>query len=159
MSDSITSGHRPAATGRVDNRATPAVTPELSLPRLYVVRAAYLFIAVGMGSQVWPIALSHTNELANIHGARFAMLAGLSAIALLGLRYPVKMLPLLLFEVTWKLIYLAAFALPLWAARDISEATAENISAVFWGVLIVIAMIPWRYVFAQYALQRGDRWK
>jgi hypothetical protein len=157
MSDSIISSV--AATRRADSLAPLAATSELSLLRLYVLRAAYLFISVGMGSQVWPIAISHTNELANIHGARFALLAGLSAMALLGLRYPVKMLPLLLFEVTWKLIYLAAFALPLWSAQDVSEVTAGNISAVFWGVLVVIPMIPWRYVFGQYALKRGDRWK
>jgi hypothetical protein len=158
MSDSIITSHMVAAAGPAVALEAPAKTA-LSLPRLYALRAAYLLVSVGMGSQVWPIAIAHTNELANIHGARFAMLAGLSAMTLLGLRYPVKMLPLLLFEVTWKLIYLAAFALPLWLADDISEATAGNISAVFWGVLIVIPMIPWRYVVAQYAHARGDRWK
>jgi hypothetical protein len=155
MSGSITTNHVLAAASRADD-LTPHV--ELSLLRLYVLRAAYLFICVGLGSQVWPIAFSHTSELANIHGARFAMLAGLSLTAALGLRYPVTMLPILLFEVIWKIIYLTAFALPLWSARDISEATAGNISAVFWGVLIVIPMIPWRYVFVQYALKQGDRW-
>jgi hypothetical protein len=159
MSDAIISGQMVAPTGRVDNQTPRAAASELSLLRLYLLRAGYLFIAAGMGSQVWPIAISHTNELANVHGARFAMLAGLSTVALLGLRYPVKMLPLLLFEVAWKLIYLVAFALPLWSAHDISEATASNISAVFWGVLIVIPMIPWRYVLAQYAMKTGDRWK
>jgi hypothetical protein len=159
MSDSIITSHGIATTRRVDSLAPPAATSELSLLRLYVLRAAYLFISIGMGSQVWPIAISHTNQLANTHGPRFALLAGLSAMALIGLRYPVKMLPLLLFEVTWKLIYLAAFALPLWSAHDIGEASAGNISAVFWGVLVVIPMIPWRYVFGQYALNRGDRWK
>jgi hypothetical protein len=159
MSDSITSNDLVLPAGRFDDQALPAAKAELSLPRLYVLRAAYFFISVGMGSQVWPIVFSHTNELANIHGARFAMLAGLTAMTLLGLRYPLKMLPLLLFEVTWKLIYLAAFALPLWSAHDVSEATASNISAVVIGVVIVILMIPWRYVFAQYVTGRADRWK
>jgi hypothetical protein len=157
MSDTLTPIPMRAAVG-VEPLAPAAAAGELSLPRLYVLRAAYLFIAVGLGSQVWPVAISHTNALANVHGARFAMLAGLSLTAALGLRYPLKMLPILLFEVIWKVIYLTAFALPLWSAHDISAASAENISEVFWGVLIVIPMIPWRYVVAQYALKRGDRW-
>jgi hypothetical protein len=35
---------------------------------------------------------------------------------------------------------------------------AEDIQAVAM-VVILIPLIPWRYVFAQYVLKRGDRWK
>jgi hypothetical protein len=133
--------------------------PELSLPRLYALRTAYLFMSVGLGVYIWPIIISHTSELANTQGARYALLAGLSATAALGLKYPVQMLPLLLFELTWKAIYLAAFALPLWSAHQVSAATSSNIHDVFWGGLIMIPLVPWRYVFARYALISGDRWK
>jgi len=40
------------------------------------------------------------------------------------------MLPILLFELTWKAIYLIASALPLWSAHQINDATAEDIKAV-----------------------------
>ena len=86
------------------------------------------------------------------------MLAGLGATAALGLRYPVQMLPVLLFELTWKAIYLTAFALPLWSAHQINAAMAEDIKAVLM-VAIFIPLIPWRYVFAHYVLKHGDRWK
>ena len=86
------------------------------------------------------------------------MLAGLGAIAALGLRYPVQMLPVLLFELIWKAIYLIAFALPLWSAHEINAATAADIKAVLM-VVVFIPLIPWRYVFAHYVLKRGDRWK
>lgn len=85
------------------------------------------------------------------------MLAGLGATAALGFRYPVKMLPLLLFELVWKAIYLIAFAAPFWAAHQINAAVAENIRAVLM-VLIFLPLIPWRYVFVNYVLNRGDRW-
>jgi hypothetical protein len=78
--------------------------------------------------------------------------------AVLGLRYPVQMLPVLLFELTWKAIYLIAFALPLWSAHQITGAVAEDIKAVVM-VVIFIPLIPWRYVFAHYVRKRGDRWK
>jgi hypothetical protein len=70
----------------------------------------------------------------------------------------VQMLPILLFELTWKAIYLLAFALPLWSAGQINAAAAADIQAVLL-VVIFIPCIPWRYVFAQYILKRGDRWK
>jgi hypothetical protein len=131
---------------------------EVSLFRLYTLRIFYFIMAAGLGVYVWPGVLHHTNEFAAAAGIRVALLAGLGATAALGLRYPVQMLPVLLFELIWKAIYLVAFALPLWSAHQITAAVAEDIKAVAM-VVIFIPLIPWRYVFAQYVLKRGDRWK
>jgi len=132
--------------------------PELSLLRLYTLRAAYFVMAAGLGAFIWPDVIHHTSHFAMTKGIQCALLAGLGATSALGLRYPVQMLPILLFEFTWKAIYLAAFALPLWSAHQIDAATAEDIQAVLM-VVILIPLIPWRYVFAHYVLRRGDRWK
>ena len=142
-------------SGDVTSRAT---IPEVSLIRLYTLRASYLVMAVGLGVTIWPVVLHHTNEFAATKGAQFALLAGLGATAALGLRYPVQMLPVLLFELVWKAIYLTAFALPLWSAHQINAAVAENIKACLM-VVIFIPLIPWRYVFAHFVLKHGDRWK
>jgi hypothetical protein len=131
---------------------------EVSLFRLYTLRLCYLVLALGLGIYVWPSVIHHTNEFAAAAGVRVSLLAGLGATAVLGFRYPVKMLPLLLFELLWKAIYLIAFAVPLWAAHQINEAVAEDIQAVLF-VVIFIPLIPWRYVFANYLLARGDRWR
>src|SRR5262244_803339 len=142
-------------SGEIVRRAT---LPELSLFRLYTLRVAYFVMAAGLGAFIWPTVIRHSNELAIAKGAELALLAGLGATAALGLRYPVKMLPILLFEMVWKAIYLIAFALPLWSAHQINEAVAEDIKAVLM-VVIFIPLIPWRYLFAQYVMKRGDRWK
>jgi hypothetical protein len=139
----------------VTSSANPS---EVSLFRLYTLRASYLVMAAGLGVFVWPAVLHHSSELALTQGVRVALLAGLGATAALGLRYPVQMLPILLFELTWKAIYLIAFAFPLWSAHQITAAVAEDVKAVMM-VVIFIPLIPWRYVFAQYVLKRGDRWK
>ena len=135
-----------------------AAVLEVSLFRLYTLRAAYLVMAAGLGVYIWPAVIHHTDEFAATQGVRFALLAGLGATAALGLRYPVQMLPVLLFELIWKAIYLITFALPLWSAHEINAAAAEDIKAVLMAV-ILIPLIPWRYVFAHYVLKHGDRWK
>jgi hypothetical protein len=142
-------------SGDVTSRAT---LPEISLFRLYALRAAYLLLAVGLGVVIWPVVIHHTNALALAKGPQLSLLAGLGAMAALGIRYPVQMLPLLLFEVVWKAVYLIAFALPLWSAHQINAAAAEDIQACLM-VVIFIPIIPWRYVFAQYVMKHGDRWK
>lgn len=138
--------------------ASPATVPEVSLFRLYTLRASYFIMAAGLGVYIWPVVLHHSNELAAAEGIRFALLAGLGATAALGLRYPLQMLPVLLFELAWKAIYLIAFALPMWSAHQITAAVAEDIKAVVM-VVIFIPLIPWRYVFSQYVVKHGDRWK
>ena len=135
-----------------------AAVSEVSLFRLYTLRLCYLILAAGLGVYVWPVVISHTSDVAIAAGVRLALLAGLGATAVLGLRYPLQMLPLLLFEVVWKAIYLIAFAAPLWSAHKINAAAAEDINAV-WMVVIFLPLIPWRYVFAHYVFKRGDRWR
>lgn len=145
----------PVPPGEMTFHAAP---PELSVFRLYTLRICYLILAGGLGTYVWPAVLHHTSGLAIAAGVRLSLLAGLGATALLGLRYPVQMLPLLLFELIWKAIYLVAFALPLWSTHQINDAVAEDIRAVAM-VVIFVPLIPWRSVFAHYVVKRGDRWK
>ncbi len=82
----------------------------------------------------------------------------MSVLALLGLRYPQRMLPILLFEVGWKLTWLGLVALPLWLDGNLTGATREQAAAVLW-VAIVIAVVPWRHVVRQFATARGERWR
>lgn len=135
-----------------------AVKPELPLWRLYTLRICYLILAGGIGTFFWPSIIHHTSEFAIAEGVRFSLLGGLGLAAVLGLRYPVQMIPLLLFELTWKAIYLVAFALPLWSAHQINDAVAADIQAVLM-VVIFIPLIPWVYVFRNYVTKRGDRWR
>lgn len=138
--------------------ASPVAVSEVSRFRLYALRLAYFILAAGLGTFIWPVVIHHTNELAATKGVQFALLAGLGATAVLGLRYPLQMLPLLLFELIWKTVYLVAFALPMWRAHQVTEAMAEDIKACLM-VVIFLPLIPWRYVFAHYLFKRGDRWK
>jgi len=132
--------------------------PQLSLARLHGLRVFYLVMAAGLGIFVWPEVIHHTAEFASTQGVRCALLAGLGLTAALGLRYPIQMLPILLFELIWKAIYLLAFALPLWSAHQITAAVAEDIKAVLM-VVVFIPLVPWGYVFSQYVAKPGDRWK
>src|SRR6202035_2908610 len=90
----------------IDSRFRGAAMHEVSLIRLYTLRICYLILAVGLGLYMWPSVLHHTADLAITHGIQLSLLAGLGLTAVLGLRYPVQMLPLLLFELIWKTIYL-----------------------------------------------------
>ena len=93
-----------------------------------------------------------------MHGVAASMLAAMSALAVLGLRYPLRMLPLLFFELLWKTIWLIAIALPLWSAGQMDADTAETVRECLVVVVFPI-VIPWRFVLENYLRKPGDRWR
>ncbi|MEZ0242627.1 MAG: hypothetical protein ACAH11_04585 [Sphingomonas sp.] len=134
------------------------MTGELPLWRLYLLRAMYLVMAAGLGIFMWPAIVSHRPEWPLMNGVVTCMLGALGLMAALGLRYPVKMLPVLLFETAWKVIWLAAVALPLWRAGRLDVATMGTVSDCL-PVVLVILVVPWRYVVRTYLAAPGDRWR
>ena len=132
---------------------------EVSTFRLYLMRAMYLLIFVGLGSEVWPGIIHHAKPWDLMHGVACSLLAALSALVALGIRYPLQMLPLLLFELLWKAIWLVAVALPLWSAHQLDPDTMETVNACLMGVVLCPIVIPWPYVLANYVKKPGDRWR
>jgi hypothetical protein len=131
--------------------------PPLALWRRNLMRVGYLVLGGGLAVFKWPLLADHaTWELRE--GTVICMLVAMSVLALLGLRHPVRMLPILLFEVAWKLTWLGVVAWPLWSAGKLDAATTEQASAVLW-VIVIIAVIPWRYVVTEYVTAPGEPWR
>ncbi len=142
--------------------ASRAWAREVSLPHLYALRAAYLLLVVGLGTSVWPAIIHHEPwalTLSPWRGIGTSLIAALPILAIFGLRYPLRLLPLLIYEVTWKTIWLVAVALPIWLSHGpIDDELAATIQACLM-VLPFYLIIPWRYVVVNFVLQPGDRWK
>ncbi len=74
------------------------------------------------------------------------------------MRYPIAMLPILLFEVGWKLLWLAAVGVPHLMANDMDPAMEKLFGNVLW-VVLPLAVTPWDYVWKRFITTRGDRWR
>jgi len=79
-------------------------------------------------------------------------------MSLLGLRYPLQMIPLLLFELLWKVIWVTASAVPMWLGPGLDEYASESLFACLMGVVLVPIAIPWGYVLQHYVRSPGDPW-
>lgn len=133
--------------------------PEVSIFGLYLLRAMYLLMVVGLAFQIWPGILHHPTNLEHMRGVVRSLPGALSLMAALGIRYSLKMLPVLFFEFVWKSIWVLAFGLPLWSAHQLDPDTRETMKACLMGVVLVPLVLPWRYVFAHYVKAPGDRWR
>lgn len=131
---------------------------DVSTFRLYLLRAMYLLIAVGMGMNIWPAIISPPSVVANANSVVRALLGALTLLALLGLRYPLQMLPLLIFELLWKLIWIVAVALPIWLGPGLDAYAAETLFECSIGVVLVPLVLPWGFIFRQYIQAPSTPW-
>jgi hypothetical protein len=74
-------------------------------------------------------------------------------------RYPLRMLPILLFELVWKLIWVAAFGLPVYLQGGADAYATETLVACLAGVVLVPPVIPWGHVLHRYVLASAEPWR
>ena len=127
--------------------------------RLYVLRITYFMIFIFLTTQVFPQVIMRGTEFPHMSGVARALLAGLGLLALLGVRYPIKMLPILLFELAWKAIWVLAIGLPLRTAQRLDAGQAQTFIDCTFGVVLTLVVIPWPYVIDTYFRAAGDRWR
>lgn len=130
---------------------------EVSMARLYLLRALYLLVVVGLGIVLWPGIIHHEKPWELARGSVNCMLAGFSIMCAFGVRYPLQMLPILLWEALWKTLWLGIVALPQWWAGNLDDSTRQQIFDLSLVVLVYIA-VPWGYVYKHYVKKNGDRW-
>src|SRR5215210_4718828 len=131
---------------------------EVSTFRLYLVRAMYVFMAVGLAIFKLGPAILHPENLSPQDSVIVSVLGAFALLAVLGIRYPLKMLPLLFFEFVWKSIWVVAFGLPLLLSGGLGPETTETLTGVLMGVVLVPLVTPWGYVFKHYVRAPGDWW-
>ena len=127
---------------------------EVSLLRLYILRAMYLVLVVGLGAMIVPELVDH--ELTS-RGVIVALLGAVWLLAFLGLKYPLEMLPLLMFELVWKAIWMIFYGLPQWSAGQYPPTFAEDMFNIAFGAVLLF-VIPWGYVWRHYVKRPGARW-
>lgn len=115
--------------------------------RLNVLRATYLLLVVGLGLMIVPALISHEP---GARGVIPSLLGGVWLLAIVGLFRPLLMLPLLMFELAWKTIWLCAFGLPQWFSGHVPATFGEDIKAIGLGVILMPIVIPWGYVYRRY---------
>jgi hypothetical protein len=126
--------------------------PPVASWRINAMRFLFLLIAVVMGSTVWQQLLFESADWEWQRGLAKSMLAALALLSLLGVRYPLQMLPLMLYEIAWKTVWLILIAGRAWLAGK-WNADIESLFYDCIGIVIAFFIVPWRYVWARYFAQ------
>jgi hypothetical protein len=143
------------STTATDARGSASL--ELSIPRLNVMRVGYLLMGLGLAVVKWPL-LPQVRSLPLFEGVVLCILTAMSLLAFLGLRHPTTMLPLLVFEVMWKAIWLALVVLPDSLGAGLDAATSDVASSCSF-IIVILVVTPWRHVWHHLVRAESDPWR
>lgn len=122
----------------------------LSKARLYVMRALYLLTGALFGFQVWTALITSFGEFEALEGVAYSYWGALCVLMRIGVRFPVKMLPVLLMQFLYKAIWLIFVGYPLLGAGMADANLDDLMSPMQLGVLLDIIAIPWLFVVRNY---------
>ena len=132
------------------NQPNPTDKKPVPIWRQHVIRGAFLLAFVGLATDNWSTVLFPSEQLDPWTGVAVSFYAAYSLLCLLGIRFPLRFLPLLLIQLIYKSAWLYSTYLPAYR----SGALDEGMESWFWvmapGILIDLLVIPWRYVYQAY---------
>ncbi len=134
---------------------------ELSKYRIYALRAMYLLVVIGLSLSVWPDVFTAEKPFASLSSAQTVQTCMLGAFWLLcafGVRYPLQLLPILLWELVWKTIWLVTVPLPLYLNGNFDDKLMPNVIAIGMVVLVYL-VLPWSYIWQHYVKKPGTPWQ
>ena len=133
------------------------VADGVSLFHLYGLRVVFFLMAVFLLSSVGPLLMEPPPTM--MTGAARALFVALGLLAALGIRYPLQMLPVMLFEFAWKALWLAFIGLPMRSAGRLDPGNMETFYNVAIGLPLVLIVVPWGYVWRNYVRRPSERWR
>jgi hypothetical protein len=120
---------------------------EVSLARLYVLRAAcVLFFLAGPFIALPDVIRPDPTS----RGLMSSIVAGFWVMSILGLRDPLRIMPIFLFEFVWKTIWLLAFGLPRWLSGAGAPHLRQDLLEIGTFPILFALLIPWGYVWRHY---------
>ena len=121
---------------------------------VFMLRVIYLLMCTMMARTAWSSILSHQGAWEPYRAMGDCVWAAYGTLALLGLLQPLRMLPIVLFMIFYKSLWLAVVALPLLRAGTLAGSSAEELTWIFLAAPVFALCVPWGYAVRQYVLPK-----
>lgn len=106
------------------------------VPRIniYLLRLLFTLMFLFLTYDSWSHILNHTGPWDNANAAAWCMWGSYSIISFIGILRPLKMLPIVLFEIVYKIAWLVIVAYPLWVKNELIGSPAEGTTRSLCGL-------------------------
>ena len=119
---------------------------------IYLLRLLFFLIIIFVGPESWHYIFNFKSTGDHVKAAAYAIWASYSVLAIIGFIKPLLMIPIVLLEILYKLIWLTIVAYPLWSSGKLIGSPAEEMTFAFVWVILAIIAVPWKYIFRKYIL-------
>lgn len=122
------------------------------VPRIniYSLRVLFFLMFVFLSFSSWSVIFQNDGTWGVLDAVAWCMFGSYSAISIIGILRPLKMLPIVLFMIIYKVTWLMAMAYPLWIKGELIGSSAEGMARIFIWVVFPILIMPWKYFFRTY---------
>lgn len=117
---------------------------------IYLLRLVFILMFFVLGKTTWTHILTHRGSWDADDAMAWCVWTAFATLAGLGIIRPLKMLPILLLEIFYKVLWLLLVAYPLWSKGTLAGSSAEGTASAFLWVILPIVAVPWGYVFVTY---------
>ena len=124
---------------------------------IYLLRLVFILMFFVLGKDTWTHILTHQGTWNPEDAMAWCVWTAFATLAGIGIVRPLKMLPILLLEIFYKVLWLIVVAYPLWSAGTLAGSSAESTTSAFLWVILPIVAVPWSYVFATYIYKLNSK--
>ncbi|MEX2177084.1 MAG: hypothetical protein WD801_00140 [Gemmatimonadaceae bacterium] len=117
---------------------------------ILALRTFYFLMAAFVATDSWRVLITHQGPWDHVRAVAFCVWATYPTLAILGLIHPLRMLPIMFVTIGYKTLWLVFVAYPLWRAGTLAGSPAEEMARVFAWTPLLVAVVPWKYVFDTY---------
>lgn len=121
---------------------------------IYLLRLFYFLMAAFVATDSWTAIIAHEGPWDRFRAMSICVWAAYGTLGVLGLIHPLRWLPIMLFMIFYKSLWLIVVAYPLWRANTLAGSPAEEMAGAFMGVPLAMIAVPWKYVFENFVLWR-----
>jgi hypothetical protein len=119
---------------------------------IYFLRVLYFLMCVFMATDAWKMIFTFDGELDRFRAVAICVWAAYGTLAVFGLLHPLKWLPIVLFMIFYKTLWLIVVSYPLWLSNKLAGSPVEEMTYVFIAAPFLMLVVPWKYVFDTYVM-------
>jgi len=121
---------------------------------IYLLKLLFTLMFLFLTYDSWTHIIHHTGPWDPANSAAWFMWGSCSVISIIGIRRPLRMLPIVLFEIVYKTAWLIIVALPLYQRNELAGTPSGSMADNFMLVILPIVAMPWRYFFRKYIVDK-----
>lgn len=119
---------------------------------VYLLRLLYFLMFVGVGLENWSTIINHQGPWDHTRAVAYCVWAAYATLSLLGMVNPLRWLPIVIFMIFYKTLWIFAVAYPLWKTNALAGSPADEMAHIFVWAPVVAIIVPWKYFFKNYVL-------